>query len=242
MGATGQAPSARQMVDELDAQTLRDLVADLAARSPLVTLTLSEAYAKHMASRPRPKPSPAFSAPAPAAPQRPAVPLAQMRPVLNFDSYSKTAWHALNNRALQRLSGSRQYDKAGEVWSEISECVEAIGARTMADSPLRTKISAVETLRKIAKTVMLGEDTVGSEVRKELQDDSEIADIMVRVMESMIPEERVQTGKRRDEKGTLVDKVQWVVDEAEAYCLEGLYGLRSVVEMMKTGRCVVSLD
>lgn len=81
--------------------------------------------------------------------------------MVDFDHYSKSAWRALNNSAILSMGGSRQYVESGNVYGFILECIISIDEKTKADSPLGTKQSAVETLRKIAKTVILGEDTVG---------------------------------------------------------------------------------
>lgn len=76
-----------------------------------------------------------------------------------------------------------------------------------------------------SQTVILGEDTLGHEVRKDLQDLLTIADVVERVLKSTTPEERVATGRRSNEKATSVEKVNWVKGEAESYCLEGLRDL-----------------
>lgn len=250
-GAAPKTPSARDMVNELDPEVLRDLIAELAPRSTVITNALDKVYTAHKsrprapaASNPRVIPTPAVAVAVAAAPtpRRAAVPLSQMRPVVAFDRYSKDAWHALNDRAVLRRSGGKQYDRAGEVWSDILGCVEAISEGTKDGSPLRTKQNAVETLRKITKTAILGEGTLGHEVRKQLQTDSSIADVMGRVLRSMSSKERVTTGQRKDEKGTLVEKVRWVKGEAESYCLKGLVGLDGVLEMLETGRDIISLD
>lgn len=175
------------------------------------------------------------TAPAAAASVPIPTPLSQMRPVTNFDHYSKSAWHALNDSELLSLSGSRQYTMAGDVYGDICDCVNAVDDMTRDDSPLGTKQNAIETLRKIAKTVILGGDTVGYEVRKELQHDSHISDVMIRIAEGMTPEERLRTGRRADAKGTLISKLEWVRDEAEAYCLKDSEGFARVLELLRSG-------
>lgn len=159
-----------------------------------------------------------------------------MRPVTNFDHYSKSAWHALNDSSLLALSGSRQYTMAGDVYGDVCDCVNAIDEMTRDDSPLGTKQNAIETLRKIAKSAILASDTVGYEVRKELQHDSHISDVMVRVAEAMSPEERLRTGRRADAKGrSLISKLEWVRDEAEGHCLKDADGFARVLELLKSG-------
>lgn len=77
-----------------------------------------------------------------------------------------------------------------------------------------------------------GFDTLGHEVRKELQWDAEIPNAMIRILESMSAEDRIRVGSAADAKGSLAEKIQWVRDEADAYCLEGLSGLGRVLELM----------
>lgn len=134
----------------------------------MITLAPSDAKladAVKVAYRTQPaRVSPASQQPPPGRtqrPTRPAIPLSQVQPVVDFDHYSKSAWRALNNSAILSMGGSRQYVESGHVYGFILECIISIDEKTKADSPLGTKQSAVETLRKIAKTVILGEDTVG---------------------------------------------------------------------------------
>ncbi|KAG6355097.1 hypothetical protein INS49_004178 [Diaporthe citri] len=227
------SPGLAAMIAALEEKALRDLLLQSAASSQEIQRSIKDAYQRQVA---RPQPPPLLPQPLLSAQTtRPAVPLSQMRPVTNFDHYSKSAWHALNDRELLGLSGSRQYTMAGDVYSDICDCVNAIDEMTKDDAPLGTKQNAIETLRKIAKTIILGEDTVGYEVRKELQNDSHISEIMIRITESMTPEERLRTGRKADAKGTLISKLEWVRDEAEGHCLKDLEGFGRVLELMKTG-------
>lgn len=246
------SPGLAAMIAALEEKALRDLLLQSAASSQEIQRSIKDAYQRQV-SRPQPPPllpQPLLSSHMMQASStitgttspittttRPAIPtLSQMRPVTNFDHYSKSAWHALNDRELLALSGSRQYTMAGDVYSDICDCVNAIDEMTKDDAPLGTKQNAIETLRKIAKTVILGEDTVGYEVRKELQNDSHISDVMIRIAESMTPEERLRTGRRADDKGgTLISKLEWVRDEAEGHCLKDSEGFARVLELLKSG-------
>lgn len=160
------------------------------------------------------------------------------RPVTNFDHYSKSAWHALNDSSLLSLSSSRQYTMAGDVYADVCDCVSAIDEMTRDDSPLGTKQNALETLREIARSVILAGDgsTVGREVRREFQADPRISGVMVRVVQGMSPEERLRTGRRADSRGqSLVSRLEWVRDEAEGHCLKDSEGFRRVLELLRSG-------
>lgn len=228
------------MIAALEEKALRDLLLQSAASSQEIQRSIKDAYHRQVS---RPQPPPLLPQPllsthmqATAATRTTAIPLSQMRPITNFDHYSKSAWHALNDRELLSLSGSRQYTMARDVYGDICDCVNAIDEMTKdANAPLGTKQNAIETLRKIAKTVILGEDTVGYEVRKELQHDSHISEVMIRIAESMTPEERLRTGRRADAKGTLISKLEWVRDEAKGHCLKDCEGFSRVLELLKSG-------
>lgn len=203
---TTAAPlSFKNMVDELDDATVRAVLINLATirGSPSAQDAIQLAYHQ----------------------------IAQAPPI-NFDHHSKEAWHVLNSSHYTRLSSSKQYDASGDALGEINECIREINTQTKANSPLGTKQSALETMRKILKTMLLGEDTLGHEVRKELQWDAEIPNAMKRILESMSAEDRIRVGSAADAKGSLAEKIQWVRDEADAYCLEGLSGLGRVLELM----------
>ncbi|KAI1197619.1 hypothetical protein F5X97DRAFT_333874 [Nemania serpens] len=152
--------------------------------------------------------------------------------VINFDEYSRSAWNILNTSEYTEGSGSNQFEASFEARSDVVACIEAIGKETHAESSYGTKLSALETLRKIAKTILLADDTLGSEVRKEFQHESCLADTMMCVVGSMTPEERRRAGANTDAKGSLATKLRWVCDEAEAYCLDGFRGLRDVLVLI----------
>ncbi|KAJ8119647.1 hypothetical protein O1611_g10562 [Lasiodiplodia mahajangana] len=153
--------------------------------------------------------------------------------VINFDSYSKEAWHILNTSSYTEGSGSKQFEASFDARSDVVACINSIGDETHPQSSYGTKLSAIETLRKIAKTILLAEDTLGSEVRKEFQHETCLSDIMLRVAESMSPEEQRCAGANTDAKGSLATKLRWVCDEAKSYCLEGFDGLRDVLALIE---------
>lgn len=253
-----RGPSVRDMVAELDAQTLRDLIVDLAARSKLVAPRVQEAYQARQSRPSATAAAPSSSSSSPAAIRTPggtrlqhaAIPLSRMRPALDLDFYSKTVWHAINAQDLTWVGNKSQREHVRDVCEEIRECLATIETAVRAQgSALGTRRSAVETVRKIAKTLLLSEGTVGDEVRKELllredsgDGNSSIVSITVGAVVSMTSAERIALGKREDEKGMLVEKMKWVKVEADKAGLEGLRGLGDAIEMMETGRVVVSLD
>ncbi|KAI8625027.1 hypothetical protein F5Y19DRAFT_280159 [Xylariaceae sp. FL1651] len=199
-------PSYEYLISQLDDQTVRHMLASLAVTSPYAQAAITSAYEKKMR--------------------------VFRESVIDFDSYSKDAWHVLNTSAYTRGRGSRQFEAAADAFSEVSACVEAIGQQTHPMSSYETKLSAVTTLRKIAKTVLLAGDTLGREIRVMFQDDDCLADTMLAIVQSMTSEEQRRAGATADEKGSLADKVRWVCDKAESYCINGFDMLNDVLALL----------
>ncbi|KAI1121428.1 hypothetical protein F5Y10DRAFT_101892 [Nemania abortiva] len=202
------------MISRLDNDTVRLILASLASVSPSVQTAVISSYQQK-------------------------VQMMQAR-VIDFDTYSKTAWHILNTSGYTEGSGSEQFEASFDARADIVECINDIGKETHAESSYGTKLSALETLRKIAKTILLADDTLGSEVRKEFQHETCLADVMERIVGSMTPEEQRRAGANTDAKGSLATKLRWVCDEAESYCLEGFDGLRHVLSRIEGPREPVS--
>lgn len=89
-------------------------------------------------------------------------------------------------------------------------CIDSIGTQVKPESSLGTKINAIETIRKIAKTILLAGDTLGHEVRKQFSYDTSISGNLVAILEEMTPEEGAAAGKNVSAvgKGTLLEKME----------------------------------
>lgn len=85
--ASSTTPSVKDMVPTLDAQTLRNLIIAHAPSHPPLNQAVQAAHRGRSIA---------------------AVPLSQMRPILDFDHYSKEAWHAYND--CKSGSGARQFE------------------------------------------------------------------------------------------------------------------------------------
>lgn len=84
--------------------------------------------------------------------------------VHDFDHYSKSAWYSINKK-YDRHSGAQQFDAGFEVAAEIEEMFKTMADQTHAHSPLATKRSALETMRKILKSICLHRSEVGKVVK-----------------------------------------------------------------------------
>jgi len=63
-------------------------------------------------------------------------------PPVIFDSYSKSCWHTLNTD-YKRLSGSKQYEAMGEIYSRLSNSREAIMKKAGPDTEWGTRRNAL---------------------------------------------------------------------------------------------------
>ena len=64
------------------------------------------------------------------------------KPPVNFDSYSKSCWHTLNTE-YKRLSGSKQYEAMGDIYSVLSDSREAIMKKAGPDTKWGTRRNAL---------------------------------------------------------------------------------------------------
>jgi hypothetical protein len=137
----------------------------------------------------------------------------ESRKVINFDHYSKTLWRAINSS--YHLKGSYQVEAAGGIIRQVQDCINKIdkGAGDMAS--FGTKKSAVETLRKIGKSVCLTREVIGKEVRQEYQSGRGVDGVMLRILGGMTAEERASIGTE------FVDKCGELWAEAQGYCIFG---------------------
>lgn len=133
---------------------------------------------------------------------------AEAAKVIDFDHFSKSVWHAMAQGG--GASGSKQYDLGLEVSFAIEKTIATIKAQTPSHSSFGTKKSALVTLRKIAKTVVLsGNDTMGHEVINQLYQDGDPLDkAMHYIVDGMSEEERVKLRGDRE----WVDKVKELVE------------------------------
>ncbi|MCJ1244868.1 hypothetical protein MMC30_002069 [Trapelia coarctata] len=108
---------------------------------------------------------------------------------VDFDYLSKSAWKVLNV-TYRKLKGSHQYDLAGEAESSVVGCIETISEGCPDIASYETKANALETLRKIGKTICLsGNDVIGHETIKSFQSETILEDSMLRIVNGMTDDE-----------------------------------------------------
>ena len=122
------------------------------------------------------------------------------------------------------MSGSRQYDMAGEVQAQVQDCIQTIRKGCSGYASFGTKKNGLETLRKIGKTICLsGGDVMGHEVQKDFQGESVLEEAMLEIVEGMVPVEVDELVLGGEPAGEWFGKVVELERLAEGYGLfEGL--------------------
>ncbi|KAK6909687.1 hypothetical protein L486_00666 [Kwoniella mangroviensis CBS 10435] len=136
-------------------------------------------------------------------------------PPKDFDYLSKSCWKELNITH-RKLRPSQQYGITGEVAGVIQSAVREI-TKGCRDSPRsETKLSALETLRKISKSIILCDER---EIRKGVMNDDRtpdsLAHAMVEILDGMNEEEMVGLEETETPNG-----IRWLVEEYNKYAID----------------------
>lgn len=116
------------------------------------------------------------------------IAVAERAKVLDFDYLSKSAWKTLNV-TYDRMRDSDVFEMSGEVAHSIEGCFETIRTRCPETASVKTKESALETLRKIGKSICLSHGVVGREIRKNYSSGGSLVPVMLDIAESLTDEE-----------------------------------------------------
>lgn len=118
---------------------------------------------------------------------------------IDFDYLSKSAWKTLNV-TYARMKGSHAFDMSGEAAASIEGCVKTIRTDCPKTASFQTKKSALETLRKIGKSICLSDGVVGHEIKKDYQWGGEFVPTMLRIAETLTYEEKERLRPWCDDK------------------------------------------
>ncbi|KAK4897552.1 hypothetical protein LTR27_004696 [Elasticomyces elasticus] len=207
------------MAGALNQETVRSLLATAAAESIYVARHLQDAYDVVLAARERAR----------------AIERAK---VVDLSHYSGKAWYVLNKK-YRSSKGSVEYECAGDAFGDILGYISQILKQAHPDTSYGTKKSALETLRKIGKSIVFASSTLGSEVRKQMGYDDSLSEAMKQILESMTIDERVKLSEETDEKGDFLSEVAELESSARGYCmfegLEDVLGLLGGTEFESDG-------
>jgi hypothetical protein len=161
---------------------------------------------------------------------------------VDFDHYSKEAWHAMHTSdAAKRwvsLNEMRRDAATKRTVEKVVGCVAEMKSQIRETTSFDVKLNALETVRKVLKSILLGSNELAQSVRSALRDSGVgIGDDVVIILMCMTEEEMVRAAGTADEKGTLAQKFRWCRDEAKKYGLRSLQGLDTVLEMMRMPVC-----
>ncbi len=157
----------------------------------------------------------------------------------DLSRFSAAAWHAINTDYCDSR-GSKEYENAHLAIDDVESCIESIrDAAIEPGTPFETKRSAIETLRKIGKTICLSTDVIGSEVRKHFQGETGLEDALLAIIRPMELEEVKSIALTRDEKGQFLEKMKALTSSAKNFCiLDGLEEVSAIMQSCVDGHVV----
>lgn len=211
-----EEPSFQQMVDALDEKTVRSTLVRLASMAPSAQILIKQAYTQRLQ----------------VAGSKDGNSLMPS----DFDHYSKKAWHALHTsdaaRGWATLDEASRAGATERALQTVIGCVREIRSQFQESTPFDVKLNALEVIRKILKSILLGSNQLAVSVRNALASNEELGEHIILIVFSMTSEELIRAGGTADEKGTLCQKFKWCEDEATKCGLRASEGLGQVVEMM----------
>ena len=111
---------------------------------------------------------------------------AERAEVRNFDHLSGSAWRSLN----VHVKDSQAYGMARGAADSVQGCLNTIQKGCRKTTSFRTKESALETLRKIGKSICLSNGVIGREIRNDYELAGELVITMLVIAESLTQEEK----------------------------------------------------
>ncbi|CAF9914476.1 hypothetical protein IMSHALPRED_001920 [Imshaugia aleurites] len=149
--------------------------------------------------------------------------------IIDFDHFSKSVCH---ERGGSR--GSKQYDLGLEASVTIEDIIAQIKEQTPSHSSFDTKKSALVTLRKIAKTIVLSNnDTMGHEVINQLHQDGEHMDTAMHY---------IVDGMSEDEKDKMRSDQEWIDEVKELVELGRNYDMYKTLNQLLENLGVGEVD
>ncbi|KAL8831604.1 MAG: hypothetical protein Q9170_005222 [Blastenia crenularia] len=158
----------RTLIDTFDTKTLRSLLLDAAQQSPAVASAIAAKYRETIHT--------------------------EASRIIDFDHHSKLAWRALSNA--DKMQGSKAWEACFDVTQSIQASVDKIVSSTSPHSSFGTKQSALYTLRKICKTIILSShQTCGREVCRSFAEDHALENAMSNIVDKIDEVEKTLVGQ-----------------------------------------------
>lgn len=138
---------------------------------------------------------------------------------VDFDSHSKSNWHAIVKA--DKMKGSLAWEASPGVIAGIQRSIKTIVQETPKHASLGTKKSALYTLRKMCKTILMcKDDTCGREVFKSITMDEALEVAMLRIADRL----------SEDEKTAFVEDEEWLEKVEELMTMGDDYGVFGKLE------------
>lgn len=109
--------------------------------------------------------------------------------IIYFDYLSKSVWTTLNV-TYDRMRDSQSFDMSGEASASIRRCLETIRKQCPKTAGCDTKQSALETLRKIGKSICLSQGIIPKQIRNDHITEQTLVATMLGIAKTMTSEER----------------------------------------------------
>jgi hypothetical protein len=107
---------------------------------------------------------------------------------VNFVHYSNSVWHTLN--AKQHSDPTEGHQHANKAVQKVANDIHTVASQVQRQSSLTTKKNALETLRKIGRSICLATGVVGETVKEVLGSDKTFVDAIVKVTECFTEDDR----------------------------------------------------
>lgn len=147
---------------------------------------------------------------------------------VSFVHYSNSVWHTLNSKQhLDQVEGRRYADKAVQ---KVANDILSVASQVRRESSLVTKRNALETLRKIGRSICLAMGVVGERVKDVLGSDKTFVDAMIKVADSFTEDD--QRTLWAGGSGTEIVNRLEQLDELRR-CYRVFDGLGVVLELLK---------
>jgi hypothetical protein len=108
---------------------------------------------------------------------------------VNFVHYSNSVWHALNAKH-HHADSTKEHQHANKAVQKVANDIHTIASQVQRHSSLTTKKNALETLRKIGRSVCLATGVVGETVKEVLGADAIFVDAIVQVANCFTEDDR----------------------------------------------------
>ncbi|KAK5738048.1 hypothetical protein LTR17_006291 [Elasticomyces elasticus] len=156
------------MVESMDEKSVRALLAVIAPSSELAATTIRNTFYDQQRDK-----------------------QSERLEKIDYSIGSADVWYILNKKLWKDVD-RKELVSVDEAVAKVESCVQTIVTKMSVEMSFYSKQSALDTLRKMIKSIMLTSTTLGIDVRSQMGKDAMIARKMVNIVDTMTSEERRQ--------------------------------------------------